>query len=295
VPTKLVRRGRVCGYRPTREQLEGILELAQKDIDGNSVANLKYSHGDEEVYSHGNHGKILSDNLSEIIREAGNPDELNNLYFSISQDSPARRVDIQIGSGDWATYLIESDDQTWAYGRYHELTEMLLANRSLYSKGHSPRPEVPQKGAGNKWRQAVWELVPDWRATVAENLLVTLWLILAIAVAPIPVALVYDYNAASTKVGRIDQHNAEHILQWYSNNSVTLFFITVTYVIMLIFLQRRMKSLLQSKVTLQGVSFFSQLSYRRNRDDAIQLMILYLTLLLLIVGIITLLIQISLS
>lgn len=294
MPTKLVRRGRVRGYRPTREQLEEILELAQKGIDGNSVANLRYSHGDEEVYSHGNHGKILPDNLSEIIREAGNPDELNNLYFSISQDSPARRVDIQIGSGDWTTYLIESEDQTWAYGRYHELTEMLLANRSLYAKGHSAAPEIIQ-GTGNKWRSAAWELVPDWRATISDYLLTTLWVILAIEVAPIPFAIGYYYNAANTKIGRSDQHNAERILQWYNNNSVILFFITVIYIIMIIFLRRRMKSLLQSKITLQGISFFSQVSFRRNRDDAVQLIILYLTFLLLIVGIITLLIQISLG
>jgi hypothetical protein len=294
MPTKLVRRGRVCGYRPTREQLEEVLELAQKGVDGNSVAYLRYSHGDEEVYSHGNHGKILPDNLSEMIREAGNPDELNNLSFSISQDSPARRVDIQIGSGDWTTYLIESEDQTWAYGRYHELTEMLLANRSLYAKGNSVAPQIIQ-GASNKWRPAAWELVPDWRATVSGYLLSTLWLILIIEVAPIPFAIGYYYNAAGTKIGRSDQHNAERVLQWYSNNSAILFFITVIYIVMLIFLRRRMKSLLQSKITLQGASFFSELSFRRNRNDAVQLIILYLTFLLLIVGIITLLIQISLG
>ena len=241
MPTKLVRRGRVCGYRPTREQLEEILELAQRGIEENSFANLKYSQGDQEIYSHGNQGKILSENLSEIIREAGNPDELNNLYFSVNQDSPARRVDIQIGSGNWTTYLIESDDPTWAYGRYHEITERLLANRSLYAKGHSARPEVLQKGTGDKWRPTVWELVPDWRAAIAENLLKILWIVLAIGIAPIPFTLIYYYDPANTKVGRNHQHNAEHVLQWLSNNSVILFFITVSYVIMLIFLQRRMK------------------------------------------------------
>lgn len=293
MPTKLVRRGRVCGYRPTREQLEEILELAQRGIEENSVANLKYSQGDADIYSPGNHGKILPENLSEIIREAGNPDELTNLYFSINQDSPARRIDIQIGSGsgDWTTYLIESDDPTWAYGRYHELTERLLANRGLYAKGHSPGPQVLQKGTGNRWRPAVWELVPDWRASVAESLPKALWLILAIEIVPILIALAYYYDSTNTKVSRNDQRNAEHVLQWFSNNSGVLFFITVSYVIMLIFLRRRMKTFLKSKVILQGVSLFSQLSFRRNRDDAVQLMILYLTFLLLVVGIITFLIQ----
>ena len=140
-------------------------------------------------------------------------------------------------------------------------------------------------------RPTVWELVPDWRAAIAENLLKILWIILAIGIAPIPFTLIYYYDPANTKVGRNDQHNAEHVLQWLSNNSVILFFITVSYVIMLIFLQRRMKTFLKSKVTLQGVPLFSQLSFRRNRNDAVQLMILYLTFLLLVVGIITLLIQ----
>ena len=81
------------------------------------------------------------------------------------------------------------------------------------------------------------------------------------------------------------------MLQWFSNNSVILFLITVIYVTMLIFLQRRMKTFLKSRVILQGASLFSQLSFRRNRNDAVQLIILYLTFLLLVVGIIALLIQ----
>jgi len=292
VPKKLVRRGRVRGYRPTREQLEEILELAQRDIEGNSSANLRYSYGDEEVYSHGSGGKIQPEDLSEIIREADNPDALNNLYFSISQDSPVRRVDIQIGSGDWTTYLIESDDETWAYGRYHQLTEKLLANRSLYAKGFSARPEVLQKGTGDRWRQAVWELVPDWRATFAGNLLKILWFILAIEIVPILVSIAYYYApGGDTAVDRSDQHNAQQVLQWFNNNSAALFFITVIYVTMVILHRRRMKSFLKSKVMLQSNSFLSQLSFRENRNDAIQLMILYLTFFLLVVGIVTLLIQ----
>jgi hypothetical protein len=132
--------------------------------------------------------------LSEIIREAGNPDELDNLYFSISQDSPPRRVDIQIGSGDWTTYLIESDDQTWAYGRYHELTEMLLADRSLYAKGHSGAPEVPQKGTGDKWRAAAWELTTNWRMTFASVAFGLLVFVLIISIVPIPIVLAYYYE-----------------------------------------------------------------------------------------------------
>jgi hypothetical protein len=233
--------------------------------------------------------------LSEIIREGGNPDELNNLYFSISQDSPARRVDIQIGSGDWTTYLIESDDQTWAYGRYHELIEMLLADRRLYAKGHSAAPQVPQEGIGDKWRAAAWELKTSWRATFASAAFGVLVGILAISIAPIPIALAYYYNAANTMVGKSDKQNAEHVLQWYNNNGSTLFLLFVAYIAMLVVLRRQLKSLLRSKIALQETSFFSQLSFRRNRDEAVQLLTLYLTFLLVIVGVIALLVQISSS
>ena len=139
--------------------------------------------------------------MNEIIREDGNPEELNNLYFSINQDSPVRRVDIQIGSGDWTTYLIESDDPTSGLSPVSSITEKLLANRALYAKGHSARPEVPQKGTGNKWRPTVWELVPDWRASIADLLLTALWLILAIEIV-IPFALVYYYHHTNSKVSQ---------------------------------------------------------------------------------------------
>ena len=64
---------------------------------------------------------------------------------------------MQIGYGEWTTYLVESDDQTWAYGRYHELTDNLLANRSVFAKGYSPSPQILQEGTDNKWRRAAWK------------------------------------------------------------------------------------------------------------------------------------------
>lgn len=292
MPRKLVRHGRVCGYRPTREQLDEILELAQRGIEGNSIASLRYSQGDEEIYSHGHNGKILSQDFSDLIKEAGDPAALNNLYFSISQDSPVRRVDIEMGPGDWTTYLIESDDQTWAYGRYHELTEKLLANRSLYAKGHFARPEILQESTGDKWRPAAWELVADWRVSIVKNLSRVLWLALAIEVAPILVALLYYYDPGGhTTVERNDQHNAERVLQWFNHKSTILLLITLSYVIMVIFLERRMRYFRRSKVILQSISSFSQLSLRQNPNDAVQLLILYLTFFILIVGVVTLLIQ----
>jgi hypothetical protein len=293
VPKKLVRRGRVRGYRPTRGQLVEILELAQKGIEENSVAKLSYSQGNQEFYSSGTNGKILPENLGEIVTEAGEPNELSNLSFSISQDSPVRRVDIQIGPGGWMTYLIESDDQTWAHGRYHEITEKSLANRSLYAKGRSSTPQVPKEGT-NEWRPAAWELVSDWRANAVDYLAPVLWLIVIAEIATIIIAQVFYQNTHSNTVAaRNDRHNAHLVLSWFSNNSVLLFFISLSYVLMIIFLGRRMRTLLESKVILHGSnSFISQLKFQSNRNDAVQLAVLYLTFLILIVGIVALLVQV---
>lgn len=294
MPQKLVRRGRVLGYRPTREQLERILELAQRGIEENSVANLKYSLGNKVFYSNGNNGRILPEDFRrDIVREAGNPGELNNLIFSISQASPVRRIEIEIGPGDWTTYLIESDDPTWAHGRYFEITEELLADRNLYAKGRSSTPQVPKEGT-DEWRPAVWELVSDWRASALDYLNVVLWFVVVIEIGIIIIADLYYHNThGNAEVARNDHHNAQLVLNWFNNNATLLFFISLSYILMIIFLSRRMKKLLESKVILQGSnSFISQLRFQNNRNDAVQLALLYLTFFILIVGIVTLLIQV---
>ncbi|SRR5258708_39661741 len=115
MPKKLVRRGRVKGYRPSREQLESLLELAQRGIDSaNTTSQLTYLQGDLEIYPNQHVGIILPDHLADLIKEADEPNELDNLAFSVSQPSPARHVEISIGPGEWTTYHVESDDQTWA-------------------------------------------------------------------------------------------------------------------------------------------------------------------------------------
>lgn len=298
MPKKLVRPGRVQGYRPRREQLEETFELAQRGIDHNSAAKLIYSQGREEIYSEGNNGKILPENFGLVIADAGDPDELNNLYFSISQDSPVRRVEIQIGPGDWTWYLIESDDQTWAHGRYHELTEKLLSDRSLYAKGHSSAPQAPKEGTDD-WRPAPWELVSDWRAIAANFVTHALWLVLWSAVlaeiGTILIALTYYYNTyTDPDVARNDRYNADLVLSWFRHNSALLILVNVSYVVMTITFRSWMKTLLKSKVILQPSegSFFYQLGFQRNRNDAVQLAILYLTFLIAVVGIVALLIQV---
>jgi hypothetical protein len=270
------------------------LELAQRGIGQNSVARLLYSRGNEEIYSEGSGGKILPENFGQVVRDAGDPSELNNLYFSIHQDSPVRSVEIEIGPGDWTRYFIESDDQTWAHGRYYEITEKLLANRSLYAKGSSSTPEVPKEGTDG-WRPAAWELVSDWRASAVGNVTLSLWSVLWCVVAAgiftYLVALGYYYDTyTNAEVARNDRHNAHLVLIWFRHNSALLLIVIFCYVVMVITLDRRVKKLLETKVILhgKGSSFLAQLGFQRNRNDAVQLAILYLTFLILIVGIVAL-------
>jgi hypothetical protein len=273
-----------------------MLELAQRGIDKNPETELIYAQGNEEIFSRGNEGHILPENLAQVIKDADDPAEMNNFFFSIGQDSPVRRVEIEIGPGDWTRYFIESDDPTWAHGRYHEVTEKLLASRSLYAKGHASAPQVPREGT-NEWRPAAWELVSNWRANIANYTIPALWIILIAEIVTITVALSYYYDdaGAKSKVAVSDRHNAEVALNWFHSNSALLAFITFSYVAMIILVRQRMRRLLRSKIILEGrgSSFFSQLGFKRNRDDAIQLATVYLTLLILMVGVAALLVQVS--
>ena len=143
MPCRLVRHGRVRGYRPTVGQLQQTLELAQGGIDDpDSSASLVYSRGNLEFYPEGKLNKILPKHLDQAIEAAGRPDRLDNLTFSIRQDDLSRSVDIQIGSDGWTFYRVESDDQTWAHGRYHERTENFLQHRGLYAKYTDPVPQT---------------------------------------------------------------------------------------------------------------------------------------------------------
>lgn len=291
MPKRLVRRGRVRGYRPTREQLEEVLELAQRGIAKDAATQLKYAQGNEEIYSYGKDGRITSENLNEIIKEAHNPSELNNLNFSIIQDSPVRKVDIEVGvNGDWTNYLIESEDQTWAYGRYHELTEKLLANRSLFAMGRSPSPEVLQVGTDDKWRPAAWELAKDWRANICGGLtpLLSFFIVIEIVFIGYYLGEYYGSSGDTTKAAISAKHQAELVLHWLNGNLATIFLINFFYIWMIIALRRWAKYFLKSTVTLQSNSLFSHLIWRKDRSDLTQIIGLYLTFMGVIVSIMAL-------
>lgn len=228
--------------------------------------------------------------MAQVIKDAGDPSELNNFYFSVTQDSPVRRVVIEVGPGDSTVYSIESDDPTWAHGRYHEITEKLLADRSLYAKGYASAPEVPKEGTDG-WRTAPWELVSDWRASAVNGLTYVLrfvlWSAIISEIGTTLVALTYYYGTyTSPEVAQNDRHNADLVLSWFRHSSAPLVAINFSYIVMVMLFIHLMKNLLVSKILLQSGngSFFSQLSIRRNRTNTVDLAGLYVAFFALIVS-----------
>jgi hypothetical protein len=269
-----------------------MFELAQRGIDGPSIAQLKYSQGDEEIYSDGSGGKILPKSLDEISKESGNPDVLNNLHFSISQDSPVRRVDIQVGPGDWTIYVVESDDQTWALGRYHELTEKLLSDRSWYAKSHAASPQIPQENEDNKWRPAAWELTRGYRFVFGDIWLPALWAPVLLELVGILslVAAYYDPGDTTEAQDQSDKDSLKPLLHGAYQHSFFLVLVNLSYIVLLIFLRRRVNTLLRSKVIFRDQTFLSSLTFRNN-NDTVQLAGLYVAFFALIVSIIALALQ----
>lgn len=274
MPSKLVRHGRVRGYRPTADQLLEMLELAQRGIDdAGSSADLIYSQGDLEFYPKGDLKKILPSHLDEIIEESGRPDDLNNLGFSVGQAELSRNVRILIGPGDDTIYRIESDDQTWAYGRYHELTDKLLKDRSLYAKFVAAAPETLEEGTDNKWRQVAWESANDWRAALVGLITLLPYLPGAAALA-LTLSFLGNYYGAETKQ---DHQQALDIIHFMSRpHSILITTISVvTYVIAILAYRRWKKTFLRSGIMISKSSRLAQFNFRNKKADPVVLASFY--------------------
>ncbi len=286
MPKKLVRRGRVKGYRPTRQQLLELFELAQKGIGADSsIASLRYSQGDLEISPRDKPQLVLPEHLAEVISEAGDPDELNNLEFAISQDIPVRRVvELTIGPGEWTTYRVESDDQTWAFGRYHELTDKLLRDRSIYAKGESSSPEVLQAGTDDRWRAAAWEPVTDWRISLA-GLALPVSTILPIIVAVLAGFNILEYKlgGGGTKIDRADYQDALSVIRRTEANRIVIIGLTLSYLIGMLAWRRWLRSLLKSAVILRKASLISQFSFQNRKSDSVALASFYVSFLMLVI------------
>ena len=294
VSKKLVRRGRVCGYRPTHARLEEMLELAQRGIDDTNVnAHLSYWQGDQQISPQDSMHKVLPRNLDEIIKEA-DPEtrELSNLSFDISQDGPVERaVVIQIGPDQWTTYEVRSDDQTWAIGRYYELTNKLLNDRNLYSKAYSARPQVPQKGAQGSWKPGTWEVVDDLRVSLVK---LAVWL--SLWAAPIAAAIFaffadsWYYPGGKTYADLMDHQNALNMLHWANVNQSTIILISLSYLLWLISGRLYwLKSWRKSAVVLKKSAILSQFSFTASGQNSVAIATFYATVVAVILAIITIL------
>ena len=292
MPKKLVRRGRVRGYRPSREQLESLLELAQRGIDStDTVARLTYLQGEMEISPRDHEGIILAADFAEVIKEAGEPNELNNLSFTIGQPCPTRRVEINIGPGEWTTYRVESDDQTWAFGRYHEITDRLMADRCNYTKGTSASPQIIQEGTDDKWRPAAWEADKGWqiwRAAMIPGVLafsLFAWFFLwGYAV------LEANYGPLKTGADRANRAHAIKQEHWLQAHAFLMFILTVACLIGAYSWWRWLRSLLVSSVILQKTSLAYKFSFRDRQQDSVALVSAYIALCALIVTIIALIV-----
>jgi hypothetical protein len=65
----------------------------------------------------------LLSQLAALPTEQGSLAELTDLKFEAGQGDQALHVEVQIGPGDWTIYEVQSSNDTWARGRYQQLTE----------------------------------------------------------------------------------------------------------------------------------------------------------------------------
>jgi hypothetical protein len=266
--------------------------LAQRGIDDtNATAHLSYWQGEQQISPKGSLHKVLPGNLDEIVNDA-NPKtrELSNLVFDIGQDGPIERfVSIEIGpDSEWTTYEVRSDDQTWAFGRYHELTDKLLNDRNLYSKAYSARPEVPRRGARGSWRPSTWEVVDDLRIRLVKLGVGSLLLLLPLAAALYAViAYSWYYPGGKTHADLVEHQNAITMINWASENKTALIVISISYLFGLVPRNRWLASLRKSGVMLEKSGILSRYGFLTSQNAA-ALGTFYVSVLILLVATITL-------
>ena len=264
-----------------------MLRVAQKDFDDTAEAQLVYSQGELEITPQAFTCEILPAHVDELIKEAGDPDELNNLLFTISQPSPIRKIEVRIGFGRWATYRVESDDETWAYGRYHELTDKFMRDRSLYAKFHSGQPEILKEGTDDKWRTTVWEVSKDWRESLVAVVASLPWWPLIVAALFAITITGYSVSPGST-VSDKDNHklalqDAHHL----AAHSSILTILTLCYLFTLYAYRHWMQNWIKSKIVVHRSPLVSQFSFRGGKSGAVSLASLYVAVFAFITALIT--------
>lgn len=186
-----------------------------------------------------------------------------------------RRIEIRIGFGTWTTYRIESDDQTWAFGRYHELTDKLMNDRSLYAKFWSGQPQVLKEGTDDKWRAAVWEVFKDWRelvVAVAGGL--PLWPVVGAVLYAILVTG-YAVSSGSSAAERQAHEQALHDAHNLAAHSSIITILALAYMFTLFAYRRWLRSWLRSKIVTRKSPLVSQFSFRDRKSGAVSLAAFY--------------------
>lgn len=269
-----------------------MLEIAQKDFGSASEAHLVYYKGDLKISPDDlNSVEILPRHVNEVIKQAGDPDELNNLVFSISQVSPMRRIEIRVGFGSWTTYRIESDDQTWAFGRYHELTDKLMNNRSLYAKFRSGQPQVMKEGTDDKWRPAVWEVRNDWRELAVAIAAGIPWLPVLLAAMYAVFVTGYAVSSGSTAAERYNHEQALRDAHNLASHSSIITILAFAYAFTLFAYRRWLGSWLRSKIVTRKSPLMSQFSFRDRKSGAVSLASFYVVVFTFIVSTIAIIIR----
>jgi hypothetical protein len=134
-----------------------MLEIAQQGIeDPTSKAAVSYQHHSDVTEPDEHLSRITPDHIVKLIEESGETSSLDNLKLSVAQENPIRSVQIEIDPEGWTYYTVQSSDLTWALGRFHELTEEFLKNRSRYTQIESPLPEILTQGGYRAWGAALW-------------------------------------------------------------------------------------------------------------------------------------------
>jgi hypothetical protein len=179
-------RSRICsssllGCQPTLSQLTEIWELTLYGLESaERKVSLTHLVGDRE--------RVVSQDLKELVREAGSPDVLNNLTLSAEQENPHREVLIQIGPGRDTSVTIEAQDETWAIGRHTQVMEKLNDTRRWYTPGEPVKLlSWPEKSKARPLtlKRAILGLVGIVLAVAGALLLVVLVEVyLAIAIVP---------------------------------------------------------------------------------------------------------------
>lgn len=229
-------RSRICsssllGCQPTLSQLAEIWELALRGIENHErKVSLTHLVGEKE--------RITSQDLDELVQEAGSPDALSNLTLSGIQDNPHREVLIQVGPGRSTSVTIEAEDHTWAIGRHTEVMEKLNNTRRWYAPGD------PVKFAS--WPER--KKAPPF--TLKRAVLGPIYVVLAAAAALLSLAVVEIYVGLIIEPTYLVVKNISHhrVIQF---GGILLEFVSLTVICITVYAVIKVLMASKSKVVIR--------------------------------------------